>query len=211
MRCAARAWRPCRGKPPVVALSRVAGPTRATGREQATVKPNCDKHRRRSIRLKGHDYTHPGAYFVTVCVQNRECLLGEIVEGTMIANGPGRMVQSVWNDIPAHYSGVGIDAFVVMPNHIHGIVTLATHGMQAGGLDPLLSLPDVVHRFKSLTTSRYISGFHHEGWLPFDRRLWQRNYYEHVVRSERELERIREYIVGNPAKWEEDENNPANL
>ncbi|GBC84584.1 hypothetical protein HRbin11_01015 [bacterium HR11] len=87
-----------------------------------------EKHHRRSIRLKGYDYTQPGAYFVTIVTQNRVCLFGEVVDGTMRLNDAGRMVQAVWNDLPRYYPGVAIDAFVVMPNHIHGIIILVGAG-----------------------------------------------------------------------------------
>ncbi len=166
-----------------------------------------DVHRRRSTRLRGYDYAQPGAYFVTICTQNRECLFGEIVDGAMHLNQMAEMVATVWNDLPQHYSGVDVDAFVIMPNHVHGIVMLSAG--QPRGVAPTLSLPDVVHRFKSLTTARYRRGAAREGWPAFAGRLWQRNYYEHVIRDEGEMNRVREYIVNNPADWAQDENNPA--
>jgi hypothetical protein len=85
---------------------------------------NPDIHQRRSIRLKGYDYATPGAYFVTVCTHERECLFGDIVDGVMRLNEAGRMVNTVWDEIPAHYPGIDVDAFIVMPNHIHGIVAI---------------------------------------------------------------------------------------
>src|SRR6056297_3244370 len=88
------------------------------------MKYNSDIHHRRSIRLKEYDYSRAGAYFVTICTQNRECLFGGIVNGEMVSNDAGRMVQTVWDEIPLHYPGIEIDAFVVMPNHIHGIVVI---------------------------------------------------------------------------------------
>ena len=181
-----------------------------------------DVHRRRSIRLRGYDYAQPGAYFVTICTQNWECLFGEIVDGAMHLNQVAEMVASAWNDLPQHYSGVDVDAFVIMPNHVHGIVMLSGNAASAGagpracpgagqprGVAPTLSLPDVVHRFKSLTTARHRRGAAREGWPAFAGRLWQRNYYEHVIRGEGEMSRVREYIVNNPANWAQDENNPS--
>jgi len=96
---------------------------------------DLDKHHRRSIRLRGYDYTQAGAYFVTICTQNRECLFGDIVEGTMRLNGAGQMVQSVWNELPQHYHGVDVDndAFVVMPNHIHGVIVLINDDVVGAG------------------------------------------------------------------------------
>jgi len=187
-------------------------------------------HHRRSIRLQGYDYSQAGAYFVTVCTQNRECLFGEIINGEMRMNDAGMMVQAVWDEIPTHYPGIGIDAFIVMPNHIHGIVVIvgaaprgrpdsthAQNGQHVGNGQPQggaptavtpagagLSLPDVVHRFKTMTTKRYADGVKRNGWSMFPGKLWQRNYWEHIVRNEPELNRIREYIHNNPAQWELD-------
>jgi len=155
---------------------------------------------RRSIRLKGYDYSGPGAYFVTICTRNRMCMFGHIATGEMRLNDAGQMVQSVWDGIPAHYTGIETDAFVVMPNHVHGIVIIAG----ATGM----SLPDVVHRFKTMTTKRYVDGVKQNGWPWFDGKLWQRNYWEHIIRNEHELNRVREYITNNPAKWDMDHQNP---
>jgi REP element-mobilizing transposase RayT len=188
------------------------------------------RHHRRSIRLRGYDYAQAGAYFVTICTQDRECLLGWIVDGKMRLSEAGRMVQSVWDELPARYPGVDVDEFVVMPNHIHGIIVLTGVGATTGGcpdgvVDAVdgqargpaptdggpaptdggsaptdgdgagLSLPDVVHRFKSFTTARYRHGVNNMGWMPFPGRLWQRNYYEHIIRNDDELGRIRRYIA----------------
>lgn len=135
-----------------------------------------------------------------------------LVHGEMQLNDAGLMVQSVWNEIPSFYPGVEIDAFVVMPNHIHGIVVLvgATPCSrpddggddvgQARGPAPTvgLSLGDVVHRFKTMTTKRYADDVEQSGWPAFPGRLWQRNYYEHIIRNDDSLDRIREYIADNP-------------
>ncbi|HON94026.1 MAG TPA: transposase [Sedimentisphaerales bacterium] len=145
----------------------------------------------------------------------------------MVLNGAGRMVQTVWEDMGVYYSGVKTDEFVVMPNHVHGIIVLVgatprgrpdslnrtdagdgIHSGQAQGPAPTLSAPDVVHRFKTLTTKRYADGVKQSGWPTFSGRLWQRNYYEHIIRDDASLDRIREYIVNNPAKWALDRENP---
>ena len=81
-------------------------------------------HRRRSIRLQGYDYSQAGAYFITICTQNRECMFGEIVDGKMVLNHAGNMIQTIWDEIPFHYAGIEIDEFAVMPNHIHGIIVI---------------------------------------------------------------------------------------
>jgi REP element-mobilizing transposase RayT len=184
------------------------------------------RHHRRSIRLPAYDYAQAGAYFVTICTQNQECVFGQVVQGEMILDGAGQMVESVWHQLPEHYPGVEVDAFAIMPNHVHGIIILVGAGPRAcpdtgqpqgahpgrpQGVAPTrtLSLPDVVHRFKSLTAAKYRRGVRNDGWQPFTGRLWQRNYYEHVVRDEDELGRIRQYITDNPARWEQDPENPV--
>ncbi len=201
------------------------------------MKYNPEQHHRRSIRLKGYDYSQAGAYFITIVTKDRACLFGNVVDGKMRLNDAGRMIQSVWCEIPAFYSGVDVDEFVVMPNHIHGIVVLvgaAPRGRpgypvagdvtgqargpgptltgdvigQAQGPAPTLSLPDVVHRFKTLTTKRYADGVKQCDRPSFPGRVWQRNYYEHIIRDEESLNRIREYVVNNPLQWELDRENP---
>jgi len=277
------------------------------------------RHHRRSIRLQGYDYTRPGAYFVTIVTQGRACLFGEVVAGEMRMNDAGRMVQQVWDELALFYEGVQTDAFIVMPNHVHGIIILTgnvratphvhpdemavratprgcpttprgcpdemnatprvhpdemnvgatprgcpttpracpdhprdcpdemavratprgcpnpqsgpgqargpaptsgsgqargpapTSGSgQPRGVAPTLGLPDVVHRFKTMTTKRYADGVRANQWTPFPGRLWQRNYYEHIIRdvganggatSRSPLQRIREYILTNPLRW----------
>jgi REP element-mobilizing transposase RayT len=209
-----------------------------------------ERHHRRSIRLKAFDYRTPGAYVVTVCTRYGACLFGQISEAQMQLSSSGQMVLSIWDEIPAHYPGIDVDAFIVMPNHIHGILVLlpddidpdpdAWRGSSGRGdlqVQPgfrrvghpqgdartggppcppspskdRLSLPDVVHRFKSLTTKRYGEGVHNQGWPPYDGRLRHRNYFERVIRNERELERFREHIDDNPARWIDDQYNPAKL
>jgi REP element-mobilizing transposase RayT len=156
-------------------------------------------------------------------------LFGDVVHGVMRLHDAGRMVQAVWNALPVFYPGVDVDGFVVMPNHIHGILVLvgaAPCGRPVGACDssqgtgqprgigqpqgvaPTLSLPETVHRFKTMTTKRYADGVKQSGWLPFPGRLWQRNYYEHIIRNEASLNHIRQYILDNPAQWAFDRENP---
>ena len=173
-------------------------------------------HHRRSIRLRGYDYSRSGAYAVTTCTRHKEPVLGEIVEGEMVLNDVGRMVQDTWEQMPRHYPGCGLDAFVVMPNHTYGIIVItaipvgagpcarpATRARAATRAVPM-SLPDLVHRFKSLTTARYRQGVATRGWRALDGKLWQRNYYEDIVRHDEELQKIREYIATNSIRWETD-------
>jgi REP element-mobilizing transposase RayT len=196
------------------------------------MKYNPVIHRRRSIRLKGFDYSSEGAYFVTLSVRGRQCLFGDVADGEMKLNDAGRMVLSIWSELPRYGSSIAVDEFVMMPNHVHGIVFLnnvgagpracpdsgtptptrrtnRSHksGRPQGGA-PTISLPDLVHRFKSLTTNRYRRGVIQSHWLPFAGKLWQRNYYEHIIRNENELTHVRQYIRDNPSNWETDEENP---
>lgn len=178
----------------------------------------CDphKHHRRSIRLQGYDYTQAGAYFVTICTQDRACLFGEVVDGEMRLNDAGQMVQAEWNALPDRFPSVGRDAFVVMPNHVHGIIVI-TNDIVGAGLVPAPNgattrvaptVGDVVGAFKSRTTVLYTYGVKQIGWTPFRGRLWQRNYYEHVIRDESSLNDIRQYILDNPLRWAMDRENP---
>jgi putative transposase len=184
------------------------------------MKSDSKDHHRRSIRLRDYDYARPGGHFVTIVTQGRKCLFGEIVEAEMQLNDVGRMVEAVLNNFPKHYSRVECEAFVVMPNHVHAVIVLVGAGPRARpaptgqpqGVAPTiktsLSLPDVVHRFKTLTTKQYIDGVKQYGWRHFVGGLWQRNYFEHVIRDEASLNRIRQYILDNPARWEFDRENP---
>jgi REP-associated tyrosine transposase len=186
-----------------------------------STKYNRDDHHRRSIRLRDYDYAQINAYFVTIVAQGRKCLFGETIEGEMRLNVAGRMVEAVWNSFPKHYPSVECDAFVVMPNHVHAVIVLGPRARPAPTGQPRgvahtinasLALPDVVHRFKTLTTKQYIDGVKQNNWPSFVARLWQRNYFEHVIRNignEESLNRIRQYIVDNPAQWEFDRENPA--
>jgi len=155
---------------------------------------------------------------VTICTHARTCMFGEVSDGTMHLNEAGRIIHTVWNEIPEHYCGIGVDEFVIMPNHIHGIIVIVgagpcacpdadsqTNGQPRGVAPTRLSLPDIVHRFKTLTTKRYVDGVKHNQWRPFADKLWQRNYWEHIIRSEDDLNLTREYILNNPRQWELDE------
>jgi len=187
-------------------------------------------HRRRSIRLKGYDYSQAGWYFITICTHNRLCLFGGVQNGEMVLNDAGMMVQTVWNEIPPHYPEIATDEFIIMPNHVHGIIIVgagpracpdmvncetgpracpnqANHETGTGqprGVAPTLSLPDIIHRFKTMTTKRYTDGVQQHGWMPFPGKLWQRNYYEHIIRDEKSHNRISEYIQTNPLRWRDD-------
>ena len=178
------------------------------------------KHHRRSIRLKGYDYTQAGAYFVTICTQDRMCLFGEITEGKMRLNDAGEIVVWTWHDLPNHISNVQLDAFVVMPNHVHGIIVITDPVVVVGaGSEPaptepaptepaptprMHGLPEIVRQFKTFSARR-INDLRGTPGTP----VWQRNYYEHIIRDEGSLNRIREYILNNPSRWEMDQENPS--
>ena len=178
---------------------------------------NPPLHHRRSIRLTGYDYSQAGAYFLTVCAYRRGCLFGEIVDGQTRLNANGEIVNDCWHRLPEHYPNIKLDAFVVMPNHIHAIVVL-TPGVGAGfkpaptpqrgpppAPTPQHGLPEIVRGFKTFSSRRINEGRRTSG-VP----VWQHNYYDHIIRDEGALERIRQYIVLNPARWAQDEENPGN-
>jgi REP element-mobilizing transposase RayT len=235
---------------------------------------NPDIHHRRSIRLKNYDYSQEGAYFITLCTQGRACLFGQVVNDAMILNAAGEMVQQIWKELPLFYPAVNVDTWVIMPNHLHGIIFVGAgpracpdnqsndagqprgvaptdssstehpqkrqprgcaptdssstehpqkrqprgvaptdssstehpQKRQPRGVAPTdkMSLSDVLHRFKSLTTRRYIDGVNQGVFAAFRGRLWQRNYYEHIIRNDNSLNAIRQYIIDNPINWTQD-------
>ena len=160
---------------------------------------------RRSIRLPGHDYAQGGVYFLTICVEGRACLLGDVVDGSMRANEAGRMVEATWHDAVARCGSIDSEAFQLMPNHVHGLVVIA------GRIDsaPSTSLAAFVRRFKSMTTRLYGEMARTDPWpAAHPPHLWQRNYYEHIVRNDRSRDRIVRYIAANPSRWAFDRENP---
>jgi REP element-mobilizing transposase RayT len=209
------------------------------------MKYNPDKHHRRSIRLKGYDYSQPGAYYVTIVVQNRECLFGDVNDGKMKLNTFGQIMEYHWLKIPQHFPFVKLDVYQFMPNHLHGIIIITDHtGAKYAGNDhangdvrakhfrhnhaekleniaenasPLRpyprphgtkpdSLSAIVQNFESVT-SRIINRIRKTPGI----RLWQRNYWERIIRNKNELNKIRKYIRDNPINWETDDNNPNNM
>jgi REP element-mobilizing transposase RayT len=161
---------------------------------------------RKSIRLRGYDYSKPGAYFVTICVKDHAHLFGSIQNSAMRENEFGEIVRTCWNDLPRHYPSVKLDAFVIMPNHIHGIIVIVDddHVGVGAGLKPAPTtntntpkhhgLPEIIRALKTFSARR-INEIRKTPGIP----VWQRNYYEHIVRSESALDQIRKYIANNPA------------
>jgi putative transposase len=169
------------------------------------------RHHRRSIRLPGYDYAKAGAYFITVCAHNRASLFGSIQGDEMIANDAGDMLNTMWDAFTVRFPHVSIDASVVMPNHIHAILVLADAATADGdiGEPSRQDVGTIIGRWKSLTTHEYLRGIRESDWLPFEKRLWQRNFWEHVIRNEDELDRLRSYIAANPARWAADKLHPS--
>ncbi len=160
---------------------------------------NDELPKRRSIRLRHYDYSRLGAYFVTICAYERRCLFGRIADGQVILGPIGRIVAQEWVKSSEMRRDVEVDAFVVMPNHLHGIILLG-RSEAAAAARPLGS---VIRGFKAATT-HVVAEAGHGPAHP----LWQRNYYEHIIRNEESLESIRAYIADNPARWAQDRQNP---
>ncbi len=132
-------------------------------------------------------------------------MFGNVVDGRMRLNGAGQLAATLWNSMLERFPEINLDMFVVMPNHLHGIIVLSDAGAATRAAP---TVGDVVGAFKSLFTVQFIDGVKNKRWAAFDRRIWQRNYYEHVIRNEGDLARVRRYIDENPQRWEFDQENP---
>src|SRR5947207_406720 len=217
------------------------------------------KHHRRSIRLRGYDYSQANPYYLTLCAQDRLWLFGNIVGGEMKLNDAGKMIDKWWKELELKFPRTLTDSFQIMPNHLHAIFVILGDGLDMAarfgiGLDDLdfdgivenegivaslssahrdnrfdvnaslkpfsrdegpgerdrdrKKLGGMMQWFKTMATNEYIRGVRNLGWPPFPGRLFQRNYYEHIVRREESLERIRQYIHDNPVRWHLDRENP---
>ncbi len=193
------------------------------------------KHHRRSIRLKGYNYAQAGAYFITICTQGRAHLFGDIVDGGMRLNDAGHMIERWYAELANKFSDIQCGEYIVMPNHFHGIIInvgadrcVCPDGAGAcpdgtggdiakgahvgaplqGAFQQNTTVPSVVQWFKTMTTNAYIRGVKQSGWLRFDKKLWQRNYWEHIIRNDNEHQRIAQYIRNNPTQWQQDPLNP---
>ena len=175
---------------------------------------NPQIHHRRSIRLKGYDYSRTGAYFITICAYNRLCLFGEIIDGEMRANPCGETAAACWRDLPRHFETITLGDWVVMPNHIHGILvigrgeasaveSLKKTNPMAADASPLRpngtqsgSLGAIVQNYKSVAARR-INILRGASGVP----VWQRNYWEHIIRDEASYGDLTRYILNNPKQW----------
>lgn len=159
------------------------------------------------LRLRNHDYREPGAYFLTLCLQKGQCLLGSISGATISLTPAGTMAMSCWERIPERFATVDLAGFVIMPNHMHGIVILDTdNNGEIPGDAP--SLSDVVQSFKQCTLRGYARGVKEQRWPRCNGKLWQRGYMDHVIRNDREWERLTRYIETNVERWEDDTFHP---
>lgn len=189
------------------------------------MKYNPEIHHRRSIRLKGYDYTQPGAYFVTFCAYQRTHLFGEVVNGEMILNDRGKIAQDEWfkTAVLRPYVKLYEDELMIMPNHGHGIIwiedeivgtgrpvgirrrRIPTDNIEKFGKPVKGSIPTIVRAYKSAVTYAVNKLENQRGAV-----LWQKNYYEHIIRNDHELNNIARYIVNNPLNWQLDRDNPQN-
>jgi len=166
-------------------------------RTAPTYDPNV--HHRRSVRLAGYDYSQCGAYFVTICAYNHKRLFGNIVNEKMQLNEIGVMVKHAWEYLPKKYPYVSIDEFVIMPNHFHGILIIIDDFDGSQTVSKRKSVGRLIGMFKTVTNKRFNETRYSSGG-----KMWQRNYYEHIIRDEEDYMRIFLYIQNNPLNWRND-------
>ena len=145
--------------------------------------------RRNSLRLKGYNYSRAGAYFITICTANRKHLFGRIHHGVMHLNEYGKIAHKTWAHLSDSFPSIRLDAFVIMPNHIHGIIILKKHAQKKP------SIPQIISWFKS-RTSRQINYLQNSTGT-----IWHRSYHDRIIRDKRAFRNIRKYILNNPKKW----------
>ncbi len=175
---------------------------------------NPNLHHRRSIRLKGYDYSQAGLYFITICINDRKCLFGKIENKKMILNDAGKIADECWSEIPNHFPNAVLHEHIVMPNHVHGIIEITKNNIGvvvgAENFQPLQQPQQ--HEFQKMiprSIGSMVKGFKIGVTKWFRKntdieKLWQRNYHEHIIRNEQSYQRISEYIINNPMNWKED-------
>ncbi len=152
---------------------------------------------RKSLRIANYDYSTPGSYFVTICLNDRKPILSSVDDSGVQLSDIGLMISKVWNSIPQRFSTVILNAFAVMPDHIHGIVFLDISNKE----NEFPTLGSVMGMFKSVTTNKYIAGVNEANWPRFSRQLWQTGYRDHIIRDDRDLWARQLYIERNPGRW----------
>lgn len=167
-------------------------------------------HHRRSIRLKGYDYSQAGSYFITICCQNMLCRFGKIT-GQMQLNEYGQIAYNEWLKLPERFPNIELDVFQIMPNHMHGIIVLKNVGTVGAGASPAptgttgtsgTTVGNIVGAYKSLVANGCLEIYKSKNEMMG--KLWQRNYYENVIRDKQAYLHISNYIINNPAKWKGD-------
>ncbi|BAU63332.1 hypothetical protein STA3757_06960 [Stanieria sp. NIES-3757] len=178
---------------------------------------NPKKHQRRSIRLQGYDYSQAGYYFVTICCYQKQCLFGEVIDGVMQLNQYGEIVEQEWMRSSLIRQEIGLDRYIVMPNHFHGIVIINPVGVNGRSPLPKSSNRSIIPSMKPKSLSSLMAGFKSSVTKQINlirnapgTPVWQRNYYEHIIRNEESLNKIREYIINNPWSWQLDQLHPNN-
>ena len=196
------------------------------------MKYNPDIHHRHSIRLKGYDYSKEGLYFITICTQNMEHIFGEIIDGKMILNNAGKMINKIYNELEKIFPNIKLHEYIIMPNHFHCIIEIVVVGADSisarvlsdlhnnsndkpktrGDIESpptITTIPNIIQTFKRYTTIEYIKMVKQNILPPFDKRIWKRNYYEHIIRNEETYLKISNYIINNPLNWKEDKYNES--
>ena len=177
----------------------------------------AERRDRKKNRLEDYDYSQDGYYFVTICTKNMVERFGEIRDDKMILSPIGEIVDQCWQAIPEHFPNVELDEYVVMPNHVHGVIVIENNNDV--GVQNFEPLHDKINKFQHIiprSLGSIIRGFK-IGVTKYCRNnncgnvVWQRNFYDHIIRNERSLTRIREYIHNNPSQWASDRNNPDNI
>lgn len=158
-----------------------------------------NKPKRETIRLQHYDYSQNGLYSITICVQQRLSLFGHIIDNTMRLNSAGKMIERCYKELERYFNNILCLEYIIMPNHIHFIIQINNPKN-----DTKQSLFDIIQRFKSITTGKYIKNVRQQQWQPFHKKLWQRSYYEHIIRNDEDYFQIAEYIENNPLNWQQD-------
>ncbi len=167
---------------------------------------------RKRNRLPDYDYSAPGWYYITVCTYKLHCWFGKIEDGKMQLNKIGKIVEQCWEKTPKHFNRIELDEYIVMPNHVHGIIIINSNDVGNADLRSLqkndrtkMLLSKVIHGFKSTVTRKIRKQLNEYAFA------WQRSFYDHIIRNEKSLYKIRNYIHNNPIRWYVDKNNPLNL